>query len=84
MDKPYSVDVLKLIDFTQNALVQALTMQELYQDGLTPEKFDEVHAKYENLMSERFRLLRASVENPEAFSKAVAEFRKLDPSNRPN
>jgi hypothetical protein len=82
--KPYAVDVLKLIDFTQNALIHGLTMQEMYQEGLQPEEYDRLHAKHENLMSEKFRLLRSSVDNPEAFSKAVGGFQRIDPKTRPS
>ena len=82
--KPYAVDLLKLIDLTQNALVHALTLQELYQDGLPPEKYDTLHSKHEDRLSERFQLLRSSVENPEAFSKVVADFQKIDPKKKTN
>jgi hypothetical protein len=84
MGKPYAADVLKLIEFTQNALVHALTMQEMYQEGLKPEEYDNLHSKHEDLLSEKFQLLRSSVENPEAFSKAVEGFQKIDPKTKPS
>ena len=84
MDKPYAVDVLKLIDLTQNALIHALTLQEMYQEGLKPEEYDLVHAKHEKLMSGKFQMLRSSVDNPEAFSRAVGGFQKIDPKTRPS
>jgi hypothetical protein len=84
MAKPYEVDVLKLIELTQNAMIHALTLQEMYQEGLQPEDYDRLHAKHENLMSAKFQLLRSSVDNPEAFSKAVGDFQRIDPKTRPH
>jgi hypothetical protein len=59
-------------------------MQEMYQEGLKPEEYDNVHSKHEDRLSERFRLLRSSVESPEAFSKAVEGFQKMDPKTQPS
>jgi hypothetical protein len=82
-DEAYPLDVLKLIDLTQDALVHALTLHDLYQEGLPVEEYDRVLAKYEHLISEKFRLLRSSVEDPEAFSKVIADFQKFDPKTKP-
>jgi hypothetical protein len=84
MPKPYAADVLKLIDLTQNALIHALTLQEMYQERLESAEYDHIHTKHENLMRERFQILRSSVENPEAFAKAVEGFQRIDPKTRPS
>lgn len=84
MARPYRLDILKLIDLTQNAMIHALTLQEMYQDGLQPEEYDRLHSKHETLVIEKFQLLRSSIENPEAFSKAVEGFQTIDPKTRPS
>jgi hypothetical protein len=82
MPTPYAVDILKLIDFAQDALSHALTLQHMYEENLEPGEYDQVHAKHERPMGEKFQLLRASVENPAAFAKVVASLEKTGPKTR--
>jgi hypothetical protein len=84
MAQAYAMDVLRLIDLTQRAMAHALTLQEMYQENLSADRYDDLFPKHERLMSEKFQLLRTSVENPEAFAKAVASLQKIDPKSRPN
>jgi len=84
MPQPYALDVVKLIDLTQNALSHAWTLQEMYEEGLPADRYDTLKAKYDAVSREKCEMLRSAVENPTAFAKAVVDFQRLDPKTKPH
>ena len=73
MRNSYRLGILKLIDVAQNALIHALTIQEMYEKNLEPAQYDEVHAKHKRLVRERFQA--------QEFQRAVGSLQRDHPKS---
>lgn len=79
MAPPYAVDVLKLIDLAAECFdSRSNRLQEMYQESLEPEQYGRAHAKHEPVMSEKFQLLRASVEIPRLLQELLCSLDQPD------
>jgi len=75
---PNPADLEKLLRFFQDLYAHTLTLQEFTRTEY-PRSYDDLKPPYEQQAAEKFEIFYRSLNEPEAFARAVREFLESHP-----